>query len=175
LTPLWEYFKKLRENSKGKAHWNNKQGNNCTNDLKKKALIADFSQLQLGQDIKGKTLYITVKLEMILLMGEKRQFQALYNSGAEINFIKYDLAKKHELTLLQKWWKPITGFLDEHWIKLHSTYKFTMSVADMHNCTKVIGLQLFWAANFAGYNFILRYLWLAEADPKIYFKTGTFK
>ena len=30
----------------------------------------DFSQLQLGQDIKRKTLYITVKLEMALPMGE---------------------------------------------------------------------------------------------------------
>ena len=30
-------------------------------------------------------------------------------------------------------------------------------------------------ADFAGYNLILRYPWLAEADPKIRFKTGTFK
>ena len=34
----------------------------------------DFSQLQLGQDIKGKTLYITIKLEMALPMGKVRQF-----------------------------------------------------------------------------------------------------
>jgi len=30
-------------------------------------------------------------------------------------------------------------------------------VADMHNYTKVVGPQPFWAANFIGYNFILRY------------------
>ena len=47
----------------------------------------DLSQLQLGQDIEGKTLYITIKLEIALPMGEVRQFQVLYNSGAEINFI----------------------------------------------------------------------------------------
>ena len=34
----------------------------------------DLSQLQLGQDIEGKTLYITIKLEMALSMGEIRQF-----------------------------------------------------------------------------------------------------
>ena len=34
----------------------------------------DFSQLQLGQDIKGKTLYIAIKLEMALPTGEVRQF-----------------------------------------------------------------------------------------------------
>ena len=37
--------------------------------------------------MEGKTLYITIKLEIVLLMGEVRQFQILYNSGAEINFI----------------------------------------------------------------------------------------
>ena len=40
----------------------------------KKALIIDLFGLQLGQDIKGKTLYITVKLEMALPIGEVRQF-----------------------------------------------------------------------------------------------------
>jgi len=99
----------------------------------------------------------------------------LYNSGTKINFIRHDLAKKHELTLLQKWWKSITGFLDEYWIKLHSAYKFTVLVANMHNCTKIVGPQFFWAANFAGYNFIFKYFWLAEADPKIYFKIETFE
>ena len=34
----------------------------------------DFSQLQLGQDIKGKTLYIAIKLEIILPISEVRQF-----------------------------------------------------------------------------------------------------
>ena len=112
---------------------------------------------------------------MILPTSKKYQFQILYNSSAKINFIKYDLTKKHELTLLQRHWKPITGFLDEHWIKLHSAYKLTVLMADMHNCTKVVGLQPFWATNFAGYDFILKYLWLAKTDPKICFKTGTFK
>ena len=45
----------------------------------------------------------------------------------------------------------------------------------MHNYTKEVGLQPFQVADFAGYNFIFRYPWLAEADLKIYFKTGTFK
>jgi len=48
-------------------------------------------------------------------------------------------------------------------------------VANIHNRTKVVGPQPFWVANFKGYNLILRYPWLAEADPKIRFKTGAFK
>ena len=34
----------------------------------------DFSQLQLGQDIKGKTFYITIKLKIVLPIGKIRQF-----------------------------------------------------------------------------------------------------
>ena len=34
----------------------------------------DLSQLQLGQDMKGKTFHITIKLEMTLPIGEVRQF-----------------------------------------------------------------------------------------------------
>ena len=45
----------------------------------------------------------------------------------------------------------------------------------MHNRTKVVGPQPFWAADFAGYDLILGYPWLAEVDPKIRFKTGTFE
>ena len=47
----------------------------------------DFSQLQLGQDIEGKTLCITIKLKIALFIGKVRQFQVLYNSDAEINLI----------------------------------------------------------------------------------------
>ena len=47
----------------------------------------DFFQLQLGQDIEGKTLCITIKLEIALFIGEVRQFQVLYNSSTEINLI----------------------------------------------------------------------------------------
>ena len=47
----------------------------------------DLSWLQLGQDMEGETLHITIKLEIALPIGEVRQFQALYNSGAEINLI----------------------------------------------------------------------------------------
>ena len=50
-----------------------------------------------------------------------------------------------------------------------------MSVANMHNYTKVVGPQPFWAADFTRYNFILIYPWLIEVDLKIYFKTGTFE
>ena len=75
LIPLREYSKKLKENSKGKAYWKSKQGDNYTNKLKKrKALVVDFFQLQLGQDIEEKTLYIAIKLEMALPIGEIRQF-----------------------------------------------------------------------------------------------------
>ena len=37
--------------------------------------------------MEEKTLYIAIKLEMALFIGEVRQFQVLYNSGAEINLI----------------------------------------------------------------------------------------
>ena len=50
-----------------------------------------------------------------------------------------------------------------------------MSVVDMHNCTKVVGPQPFWVADFTEYDFILGYPWLVKADPKIYFKIKTFK
>ena len=45
----------------------------------------------------------------------------------------------------------------------------------MHDRTKVVGPQPFWAADFVGYNLILRYPWLIEVDPKIRFKIGAFK
>ena len=32
----------------------------------------DLFQLKLGQDIEGKTLYITIKLEIVLPIGEMR-------------------------------------------------------------------------------------------------------
>ena len=60
----------------------------------------DFFWLQLGQNIKGKTLYITIKLKIILPTSEVRQLQVLYNSGAEINFIQYNLVKEYKLILL---------------------------------------------------------------------------
>ena len=47
----------------------------------------NVSRLQLGQDTEGKTLRITIKLEITLPIGKTRQFQVLYNSGAEINLI----------------------------------------------------------------------------------------
>ena len=112
---------------------------------------------------------------MVLSMGKVYQFQALYNSGAEINLIQYNLVKEHKLILLLKQQKPIIGFLDKHQIKLYSTYKLIVLVANIYNRTKVVGLQPFQAANFVGYNLILRYPWLVEADSKIHFKTGAFK
>ena len=103
----------------------------------------DLFQLQLGQDMEGKTFCIAVKLEMALPIGEVRQFQVLYDSGAEINFIWYNLAKEYKLIPLLRWWKPIVGFLDEYWINLYSAYEFTVLVTDMYNCTKKVSLQLF--------------------------------
>ena len=103
----------------------------------------DLSRLQLGQDMEGETLYIAVKLEIVLLMGEVYQFQALYNSGAEINLIRYNLVKEHKLIPSLRHRKPIVGFLDKYWIKLYSAYKLTVLVADIHNRTKVVSPQPF--------------------------------
>ena len=50
--------------------------------------------------MEGKTLYIAVKLEIILFTSKVWQLQVLYNSGAEINFIWYNLVKEHKLILL---------------------------------------------------------------------------
>ena len=52
--------------------------------------------------MEGKTLHIAIKLKMALPMGEVRQFQVLYNSGAEINLIQYNLVKEYKLVLLLK-------------------------------------------------------------------------
>ena len=112
---------------------------------------------------------------MILPISKTRQFQALYNSGTEINLIRYSLVKEHKFILLLKWWKPIIGFLDKYQIKLYSTYKLIVLVTNIYNYTKVVSPQPFQVADFIRYNLIFRYLWLIEVDPKIYFKTGTFK
>ena len=64
--------------------------------------------------MEGKTLYITIKLKIALPISEIRQFKILYNSGAEINFIRYDLIKEYKLILLLKYRKPIAGFLDKY-------------------------------------------------------------
>ena len=100
----------------------------------------DLSQLQLGQDMEGKTFCITIKLEMVLPIGKVCQFQVLYNSGAEINLIQYNLVKEYKLIPSLKWRKPITGFLNKYWIKLYSAYKLTVSVINIYNCTKEVGL-----------------------------------
>ena len=50
-----------------------------------------------------------------------------------------------------------------------------ISVANIHNYTKVVNPQPFWAADFINYNFIFRYFWLIKIDFKIRFKIGTFK
>ena len=54
-------------------------------------------------------------------------------------------------------------------------YKLIVLVANIYNRTKVVSPQPFQAVDFAGYNLILRYPQLIEVDPKIRFKTGTFK
>ena len=64
--------------------------------------------------MEEKTLYITIKLEMALPIGKIHQFQVLYNSGTEINFIQYNLVKEHKLILLLKWQKPIIDFLNKY-------------------------------------------------------------
>ena len=64
--------------------------------------------------MEGKTLYIIIKLKIALPIGEVRQFQVLYNSGAEINLIQYNLVKEHKLIPLLKWRKPIAGFLNKY-------------------------------------------------------------
>ena len=135
----------------------------------------DLFWLQLGQNMKGKTLYIAIKLEMALPIGEIRQFQVLYNSGAEINFIQYDLVKEYKLVPLLRWRKPIAGFLDEYQINLYSTYKLIVLVTNIHNYTKEVSPQPFQVADFVGYNLIFGYFQLIEVDLKIYFKTGIFK
>ena len=112
---------------------------------------------------------------MVLPTGEVRQFQVLYNSGAKINLIRYNLAKEHKLILLLRWRKPIIGFLDKHRIKLYSAYELIVLIADIYNYTKVVGGQLFQAADFVGYNLILRYPQLIKVDSKIRFKIGAFK
>ena len=66
-------------------------------------------------------------------------------------------------------------FLNKYWIKLHNTHELTVSMTNIHNHTKMVGLQPFLAADFTKYNFIFGYFWLAIIDFKIDFKTKTFK
>ena len=65
--------------------------------------------------------------------------------------------------------------LDDKQLELREPYELTLECKDDRGVAKSVGPQTFWAAHFVGYDLVLGYPWLAEADPCIKFSAGTFQ
>jgi len=70
--------------------------------------------------------------------------------------------------------KPEASFLDENRLDIHSRHELVLRTCDSNGDSRTVDQQEFWAANFAGYDMVLGWPWLAAADPMISFRTGTF-
>lgn len=137
--------------------------------------MANLAALPLGTQTSGQQLRIAIDAEVLGPKGNPVTLRALYDSGAELNLIRRDVARQLELTEVSHKYKPEARFLDENKLQLHSAHYMTLNSADKHGIPKSVGPQTFWAAPFVGYDLILGYPWLAEADPKIRFSDGTFE
>jgi hypothetical protein len=99
----------------------------------------------------------------------------LYDSGAEINLIRDECAET--LGHAQKPVKdrPVAKFLDDNNLCINGAYDLTVGCSDANGVHKQVDHQRFWSANFGGYDIVLGYPWLQEADPKIRFSTREFE
>ena len=71
--------------------------------------------------------------------------------------------------------RPVATFIDNNRLTLHRPYHLDLSCEDSKGTQKTVRGQLFWAADFKGYDVVLGYPWLREADPRIRFSTGEFE
>ena len=58
-------------------------------------------------------------------------------------------------------------FLDDKELRIYGSCRLTLECPDSMGTRKQVGPETFWAADFYGYDLVLGYLWLAEADPCI--------
>ena len=142
LIPSRDSSKKLKGNfPKGKSYQKNKQGNSCTNILKKeKPQLQTSPGYNQGKIQKGR-LFIS------LLNQIQYSLQVKYASSKDCiivvpKSILYNTIqqKKYKLILLLRQQKPIIGFLNKYQIKLYSIYKLIVLVTNIYNYTKKVSL-----------------------------------
>ncbi|KAF2827149.1 hypothetical protein CC86DRAFT_406369 [Ophiobolus disseminans] len=165
-----------REDSRGinqggnqRAHWKNRFEDRPNDKL------ANLSRLRLGPDTKGKQLRIAVTVRLSLPDGTATTLRALYDSGAEINLVRHDVVQRLTLDHALFHIKPVASFLDNNQLRIYKPYDLSLTSSDSQGVEKSVGPQRFWAADFSGYDLVLGYPWLREADPKILFSTGEVK
>jgi transposase InsO family protein len=69
----------------------------------------------------------------------------------------------------------VATFIDNNRLPLYDPYLLDLSCVDSKGAQKTVRGQTFWAADFKGYDVVLGYPWLREADPRIRFSTGEFE
>jgi hypothetical protein len=66
-------------------------------------------------------------------------------------------------------------FLDNKELRIYGAHQLTLDCLDSSGTRKLVSPQVFWSADFQGYDLVLGYLWLAEAGLCIRFSSGTFE
>ena len=106
--------------------------------------------------------------------GAPRTLRALYDSGAEINLVNRASLEGTNIVPYSNARKPMATTIDDKQLWIHGSCQLTMDCPDSAGTVKQVGPETFWTADFYGYDLILGYPWLAEADPCIRFAEGTF-
>lgn len=107
--------------------------------------------------------------------GDATPLRALYDSGAELNLINRSVIEGTSVRPGETVRKPTAMSLDDNILDLGDPYSLTLDCKDSNGKTKRVGPETFWSADFVGYDLVLGYPWLAEADPCIRFSTGTYE
>jgi hypothetical protein len=107
--------------------------------------------------------------------GQPKTLRALYDSGAEISLVNRGSLSGTGITPKTSRRQPMAMFLDDKELRIHGSCQLTLDCPDSMGTSKQVGPETFWAADFSGYDLVLGYPWLAEADPCIRFAKGTFE
>lgn len=137
--------------------------------------MQNIARLQLGPNTKSKYLRIAVEVYVRRADSTPHSLCALYDSEAEINLICFLCAQALGYRSRLSEQKLLAKFLDNNALSIYDLYDLTIECTNLHSVYKLLDLQRFQAANFRGYNIVLGYLQLQEADPKIRFSTGQFE
>jgi hypothetical protein len=105
---------------------------------------------------------------------EPKRLRALYDSGAEMNLVSEEALTDLSIQCEKSPRQPRATFLDDKEMQILGSCQLTLDCPDNSGAVKRVGPETFWAARFHGYDLVLGYPWLAEADPCIRFSTGTF-
>ena len=114
-------------------------------------------------------------MEVQLPDGTAVPLRALYDSGAEINLVSLQVVQLHKMEHSLFHSRPRAGSLDDQELRLQKPYDITVKCSDNEGTPKTVGPQRFWSADFKGYDMVLGYPWLRDADPQIHFSKGTFR